>query len=86
VSELELLRARVYRLDMDLLAYGRHLDSCEMAGRRWREKYNGTQLALAARCVCGYHEAIRFKTQGRWPDQSPHPTTDGGPGNEQANR
>lgn len=54
---------------MDLLAYGRHSDSCETAGRRHREQYKRTGLEFSFRCVCGYHDAIRFYTQGRWPDE-----------------
>jgi hypothetical protein len=67
MSEMELLRARVRRLDRDLLAYGRHLETCEAAGRRWREQYKDSRISHAFRCVCGFHEAIRFATNGRWP-------------------
>jgi hypothetical protein len=61
----EELDRRVRRLDMDLLAYGRHLPTC---GGPLQRDPSPKLRRLAYRCTCGYHDAIRFRTQGAWPD------------------
>ena len=64
------LERRIRRLDMDLLAYGRHLETC--GGPLKHDP--SPKLRRFARCTCGLHEAIRFATQGRWPMTAPHHT------------